>query len=144
MIASLLSLLCVGMAYGLLGWHLSAYHIVLVMGSWFVALTLMVLLFWGEKVTQRMFRLGPRGVVSMLILSGVITMAVAASALFGLIVVLLATQTLARLELQSSGLSRRLTLILMVVLSISALSGGWIVGKTYYPSSEYWLTSGLH
>lgn len=143
MIAALLSLLCVGMAYGLLGWHLSAYHIVLVMGSWFVALTLMVLLFWGEKVTQRMFRLGPRGVVSMFILSSIITMAVAASALFGLIVVLLATQTLARLELQSAGLSRRLTLLLMVVLSISALSGGWIVGKTYYPSSEYWLTSYL-
>jgi len=143
MIAALLSLLCVGIAYGLLGWHLSAYHIGLVLGSSFAALMLMILLFWGEKVTKRMFRLGPQGVVSMLILSGIITMAVAASALFGLIVVLFATQALARLELQSSGLSRRLTLLLMVVLSISTLSGGWIIGKTYYPSSEYWLTSYL-
>lgn len=112
------------------------------MGSWFVAISLTILLFWGEEVTKRMFRLGPRGVVSMLILSGIITMAVAASTLFGLIVVLLASQTLARLELQSSGLSRRLTLLLMVILSIGTLSGGWIAG-IYYPSSPYWLTSFL-
>lgn len=79
----------------------------------------------------------------MLILSGIITMAVAASTLFGMIVVLFASQTLARLELQSAGLSRRLTLLLMVVLSIGMLSIGWIVGKSYYPSSEYWLTSFL-
>ena len=61
MIAALLSLLCVGIAYGLLGWHLSAYHIGLVLGSSFAALMLMILLFWGEKVTKRMFRLGPQG-----------------------------------------------------------------------------------
>lgn len=143
MITPILSLLCVGMSYGLLGWHLSAYHIGWAMGSWFVAITLTILLFWGEQVTKRMFRLGPRGVISMLILSGIITLAVAASALFGLIVVLLASQTLARLELNSAGLGRRLTLLLMVILSISTLSGGWIVGKTYYPSSVYWLTSYL-
>lgn len=142
MITPILSLLCVGVSYGLLGWHLSAYHIGWAMGSWFVAISLTILLFWGEEVTKRMFRLGPRGVVSMLILSGIITMAVAASTLFGMIVVLLASQTLARLELQSSGLSRRLTLLLMVILSIGALSGGWIAG-IYYPSSPYWLTSFL-
>lgn len=143
MITPLLSLFCVGLAYGLLGWHLSAYHIVWAMGSWFVAITLTILLLWGEQVTKRMFRLGPRGVVSMLILSGIVTMAVAASTLFGMIVVLLAAQTLARLELQSAGLGRRLTLLLMVVLSISTLSCGWFAGKTYFPSSEYWLTSYL-
>ncbi len=79
----------------------------------------------------------------MLILSGIITMAVAASTLFGMIVVLLASQTLARLELQSAGLSRRLTLLLMVILSIGTLSAGWIVGQNHYPSSPYWLTSFL-
>ena len=143
MLTPIISLVCVGIAYGLLGWHLSVYHVSWVMGSWFVAITLTVLLFWGEKVTQRMFRLGPRGVVSMFILSSILTLAVAASTLFGMIVVLLASQLLARLELQAAGLGRRLTLALMVVLSLGTLSGGWIVGKNYYPSSPYWLTSFL-
>lgn len=143
MINPLISLVCVGIAYGLLGWHLSVYDITWAMASWFVAITLTILLFWGEQVTKRMFRLGPRGVVSMLILSGIVTMAVAASTLFGMIVVLLATQTLARLELQAAGVDRRLTLLLMVVLSISTFGWGWRLGNQYFPSSKYWLTSHL-
>ena len=79
----------------------------------------------------------------MFILSSILTLAVAASTLFGMIVILLASQLLARLELQAAGLGRRLTLILIVVLSLSTLSCGWIVGDTYYPSSPYWLTSFL-
>jgi hypothetical protein len=141
MITPLISLVCVGLAYGILGWNFSVYDLSWAMGAWLIAITLTILLFWGEKITQRMFRLGPRGIVSMLILSAIVTLAVVASALFSMTLLLLATQMLASLELQSAGLNRRSILLWMVVLSIIALGGGWLAGKTYYPSSEYWLTS---
>ncbi|NJK40712.1 MAG: hypothetical protein HC934_03885 [Acaryochloridaceae cyanobacterium SU_2_1] len=137
--APAISLISVGIAYGLLGWNLSAYQIYWAVGTWFLAINFAVVLFWGERITKRMFRLGPRGVLSMLILSSILTLAAVSFTVFSTMIILLASQMLARLELQAFGLGRRLSLVLIVMLSLITFSGGWVVGKIFLPSSPFWL-----
>nr|WP_238718421.1 hypothetical protein [Petrachloros mirabilis] len=130
---------CLGLAYGLLGWHLSAYHILWSAGAWGLGIFVIYTLLWSGRIWGRMLQMGPRSVVTMLVLSAVITMAVAASAVFVMLALLLAAKLLARLELQVAGYNRWATLIILVLISFCGLSSGWVIGYLYFPSSPYWL-----
>jgi hypothetical protein len=133
------SLVLVALAYGLLGWHLSAYHFLWSIGSFIAAVMITVCLIWGGKAFGELFRLGPRSVVTMLILSSVITLAVAASTLFAMIIILVLTKVLARLQMQSAGFSKHHTLGVVSLSAGLGLSLGWIVSKFFVSSSTYWL-----
>jgi hypothetical protein len=65
---------------------------------------------------------------------------VAASTLFTLLLILLATQLLARLEFQTAGFKRFVTLGVLASVSGIALSCGWLIGRTVYPSNPLWLS----
>jgi hypothetical protein len=135
-----ISLLTLGLAYGLLGWQLSVYHISVVISGIVATVVFTALLLWGGEFIGRMMRIGPRGVLSMLIISLTITLAVAASTLFTLLLILLATQLLARLEFQTAGFKRFVTLGVLASVSGIALSCGWLIGRTVYPSNPLWLS----
>ncbi len=134
-----IALLTLGLAYSLLGWQLSAYPIFWSIGSLVAVLIFTVLFMWGGTIAGRMMRIGPRSVVTMLILSSTITLAVAASTLFTVLLILLATQVLTRLELQTAGFNRWLTLAILACVSSTTLTGGWLIGYKFYPSNPLWL-----
>ncbi len=135
-----LSLACMGLGYALLGWHLSAYHYAWVLGSWILAILFSLALIWGGKFLEAMIRFGPRSVVTMFVLSASVTLAVASSTLFAMIAILLASKTLARVELQANGFSPRFTLFILFSVSGLALTGGWLIGELLFPSSPFWLS----
>lgn len=134
-----ISLLTLGLAYGLLGWQLSAYHIAWSIGFGVAVALFTILFMWGGGIIARMMRIGPRSVLTMLILSSTITVAVAASTLFTILIILLATNLLTRLEFQTAGFSRGLTLAILLGIASVALSGGWLIGHNLYPSNPLWL-----
>ena len=133
---------CLGLAYGILGWHLSAYHILWSLGAWSLGVLIIYTLLLNSRIWGRMVQMGPRSVVTMLVLSAIITMAVAASALFVMLLLLLSAKLLARLELQVAGYSRWAILVILMLVSFGFLSAGWMVGYLYFPSSPYWLSLG--
>lgn len=135
-----LPLACMGLGYVLLGWQVSAYHYSWVLGSWVMGIVFSMALIWGNKFIGPMFRFGPRSVVSMLLLSASITLAVAFSTLFAMIFILLASKTLARIELQANGFPPKVTLVILVGVAGLTLTGGWWVGEGVYPSSPFWLS----
>ncbi len=136
-----LSLVC--LAYGLLGWHLAAYPISWLFVSHLAAILATSAFIWGGRVLDYFLRLGPRSVVTMLILSSAITLAVAASTLFTVILILFATKLFARLEIRAgASLNRIFCLGSMTVVAWIGLSLGWLTGAYLVPSSPYWLESG--
>jgi hypothetical protein len=136
-----LSLIAMVLTYGLLGWQLSAYHVFWSLLALIVVMILVGSLMWGDKMISRMMRMGPQGVVTIFLLSSIMTLAVAASTLFGELLILLATQSLAYLEFQTAGFNRSITLVILWLIGSSALSGGWCIGETLYPSTPLWLSA---
>ena len=136
----LIALLCVGLIYTLLGWHMSAYDWFWAIAIWLLAISFIPILMWGGGGVARMLTLGPQGCVTMLILSSIVTLAVAAYTLFAVILILLATKILARLELQAAGFSRSYTLGLLALVATMSYVSGWVVGKTIYETTPFWLS----
>jgi hypothetical protein len=128
------------LAYMLLGWHLSVFDIFWEIGAFIGAIALTISLIWGGGGIARLLRLGPRSIFSMLLLSGAVTLAVIASSVFALIVIVLAAEALARVEMKSLGFGPISTLSTLTVIAAIGLSAGWISGH-YFPSSAYWLMS---
>ncbi|MGB7415596.1 MAG: hypothetical protein WA902_15420 [Thermosynechococcaceae cyanobacterium] len=127
-------------AYGLLGWQISAYHVFLAVVTIFAVCLFTILLLWGGGLASRMMRIGPRSVLLMLVISLTITLAVATPTLFTLLLILLATQLLARLEFQTAGFNRFVTMGMLSSVSCIALSCGWLIGRSLYPSNSLWLS----
>jgi hypothetical protein len=136
----LIALVCVGLSYAYLGWQMSAYYWLWSVSAWLFAILLLVTLMQGGVWVGRMLQLGPRGVVSMLVLSTVVTLAVLAYKLFAVLLIMLASQLLARLELQAVGFSRGYTLWLLLVVATTTFVSGWGFGKTIYPATQLWLS----
>ncbi|MBW4552359.1 MAG: hypothetical protein KME35_14805 [Aphanocapsa sp. GSE-SYN-MK-11-07L] len=130
-----------GLAYMLLGWHLSVFDIFWEIGAFIGAIALTTALIWGGGGIARLLRLGPRSIFTMLLLSAAVTLAVIASSVFALIVIVLAAEALARVEMKSLGFGPISTLSTLTVIAAIGLSAGWIWGH-YFPSSTYWLMSG--
>lgn len=78
---------------------------------------------------SRLIRSGPRSLVTILMLSLIVTLAVSYAQSFGLALILLLTILLGRLELQSKGLSRRTVLTILSIVAGSALTIGWCLGR---------------
>jgi hypothetical protein len=129
-----------GLAYTLLGWHLSIFNIFWEIGAFIGSIALTLTLIWGGGGIARLLRLGPRSIFSMLLLSGAVTLAVIASSVFALIVIVLAAEALTRVEMRSLGFGPVSTLWTLTVIAAIGLSAGWMSGH-YFPSSAYWLMS---
>ena len=136
----LIAIVCVGLGYAFLGWHMSAYHWLWSLAPWILAIVLLATLMKGGAWVGRMMQLGPRGVITMLILSSILTLAVAAYKLFAVLLILSASQLLARLELQAVGFSRGYTFWLLALVATLTFISGWVLGKTIYPTTPFWLS----
>lgn len=134
------SLLTASWAYGLLGWQLSAHHIFWSMGALVGICVFTIALMWGGGILGRMMRIGPRGIITMLIFSLSLTLAAAAPTAFAELLILTATQLLARLEFQTAGFSRGVTLGILLSVSSTTFSGGWLLGYHLFPSNPLWLS----
>lgn len=124
-----LALVCVGLAYGLLGWELSSFAAVWVIEAWLATVFLIFILIWQSKVIVHLARSGPRSLITILLLSMVINLAVSNAQPFGLALMLLLTIIFGRLELQFSGLTRSMTLTLLSLVAGGTLTLGWILGR---------------
>jgi hypothetical protein len=117
------------LAYGFLGWRLSRYGMIWVIDSWIVACgVILALIFYGHHLGA-LTRMGPRSLATIFVLSMVITIAATYAEFFIIALVLVLSSVLARLELRSLGLSRGLTVVLLLILSGSFMAGGWFLGR---------------
>ncbi|HEY9824127.1 MAG TPA: hypothetical protein V6D19_01660 [Stenomitos sp.] len=124
-----LALVCVGLAYGLLGWELSSFAALWVIEAWLATVCVIFLLIWQSKVIIYLARSGPRSLITILLLSMVINLAFSNAQPFGLALMLLLTIIFGRLELQFSGLTRSMTLTLLSLVAGGTLTLGWILGR---------------
>jgi hypothetical protein len=125
-----LSMICIGLAYGLLGLQLSSLSMLGLVESWVVTIMIVFLLIWRGGLVRRWFRLGPTVLVSIFVASFILVFAIAFADLFALGLVLLLTVFWGRLELQSRGLHHRLILVCLLFMSGSGLTLGWFLGHS--------------
>lgn len=137
----LIALICMGACYGLVGWHCSAYNPLWNIGSWAFAIGLTYLFLWRWRMISRAILRGPKTLVSMLALSLTLTMAISFSRLFLTLILVVSSTIFTRLELQGAGLNRFWTLVTLSIVSGGMIGLGWVLGKTFYPGSPYWLWS---
>jgi hypothetical protein len=125
-----LSMLCIALAYGLLGWQLSALPVLWLIESWVATIVMVFLLIWRGGLLTRWLRVGPTVLVSIFFASFAVVFAIAFAELFGLALVLLLSIFWGRLELQSRGLHQRCVLACLCFMSGSGLTIGWILGQS--------------
>jgi hypothetical protein len=123
-----LAMISIALAYGLLGWRLSFLTMLGLVESWIATITIIFLLIWRGGILRRWFRLGPTVLVSILVASFTLVVAIAYSDLFGLALVLVLSIFWGRLELQSWGMNQRLVLVCVSLMSGVGLTLGWIIG----------------
>ena len=104
-----LPLMLLWLAYALLGWYLSAHHIVWLVGA-FVAAFALAFASKGSPLLDRLVRFGSQGLVAVLIISLIVStsfvLAAIWSILFALIVIPLGTTFLAEVEMRFAGFSK--------------------------------------
>lgn len=134
-----IALVILWLTYTLLGWHLSAYHYSWLIISYGSALIFNLYLTKEGQDIGRLFSFGPRSLVTILVLSGTLTLAVAASSVFALITILLAAELLARVEMQTAGFSRNTAFWALILTAGVGLGLGWLFGALVLPSSQFWI-----
>jgi hypothetical protein len=125
-----LSMTCVGLAYGLLGWQLSALSMFWLVESWVVTIVIVFVLIWRGGLVRRWLRIGPTVLVSIFFVSLTLVFAIAYADLFALALVLLLSIFWGRMELLSRGLHQRLVLVCLLLMSGSGLTIGWFLGHS--------------
>jgi hypothetical protein len=125
-----LSMVCISLAYGLLGWQLSELSVLWLVESWIATIVIVFLLIWRGGLLTRWLRVGPTVLVSIFFASFTIVFAIAFADLFALALVLLLSIFWGRLELQSRGLHQRFVLACLCFMSGSGLTIGWILGQS--------------
>jgi hypothetical protein len=135
------ALVCVGITYGLIGWHFSAYSIVWHFSSWFFAMGLTYLLIWGDRWLVNLLWKSSRILVTIFLMSMGLTIAVAFGSLFVVMMMALTSTLYARLELQTAGIKRFWALMIISIVSGVMITAGWGFGQHWFPSSRYWLQS---
>jgi hypothetical protein len=126
----ILSVVCVCLAYGLLGWKLSTISAFWLLDAWIAAIVIIFILIWWGNILGRLVSLGPRSLVSIFIFSMVITASAVYSEPFALGLILLLTIFWSRLEMQIHGMKRIKTLSILSLLVGSSMAGGWFLGHS--------------
>jgi hypothetical protein len=126
-----LPVICIGIAYGLLGWRISGLAAFWLIDTWLLTVILIFFLIWRGNFAMRLVRMGPRSLVLIFFLSMVLTLALSYPEPFGLSLILFLTVLLGRLEFQTKGWGRRLTLTILSVVAGGALMSGWLLGRNF-------------
>ncbi|BAY93747.1 hypothetical protein IQ278_10360 [Tolypothrix sp. LEGE 11397] len=136
-----LSLLLLCVAYAFLGWYLSAYHIIWLVGS-FIAT---VAFFGGRKnssLFERSLSFFPPGLLGIFIISLIVSLILFAlavnSPILGILIVTpLATTVLAELEMRLTGLNRLNALVILILIAGFGLVVGEMIDVLLVPSTRY-------
>lgn len=124
-----LSVICIGITYGLLGWQISGLDAFWLIDAWLITVVLIFILIWRGKFVMRLVHMGPRSLVLIFFLSMTLTLALSYPEPFGLLLMLLLTVLLGRLELQTKGWGRKITLTILSFVAGGAMMGGWFLGR---------------
>ncbi len=131
-----MSLIFLWLAYALLGWHLSANHIVWLVGAFVTIVVLAVIrksIFWIESLMNVKSQ-----IVSMiLVLSAAIGLIATWSILFELFLLPLATTVLADLEMRISGFRPLDSFLVLTILAAFGLAVGETIDILFLPSLRY-------
>jgi hypothetical protein len=134
------SLVLLWLAYALLGWYLSAHHIVWLVGIFIAAIALFIAS-KSSPLFERFVKFCSQSLFVVLMTSLVISTLVALVAtrtiLLTLFVIPVATTILAELEMRFTGLSKLDTLVLLTVLAGFGLVVGEMIDIVLFPSSRY-------
>lgn len=135
-----LPLVLLWLAYALLGWYLSAHHIVWLVGAFVTAFALAI----ASKSSpwlEHLIRFSSQGLVAVLITSLVISTSIALvttwAILLTLIVIPLGTMFLAEVEMRFAGVSKQNTLLFLTVVAGLGLALGEIIDIVLLPSIRY-------
>lgn len=128
------------LAYALMGWYLSAHHIVWLVGA-FVASVALAVAWKSSPLLERLVRFGSQGWFVILIISLIISTSVALvatwSILLTLIVIPLVTTFLAKVEMRLAGFSQIDTFLFLTILAGFGLGLGEMIDLVLLPSIRY-------
>lgn len=130
------SLVLLLLSFALLGWYLSSYHPVWSFWSFAAVVTVTMVTIWGSNSLLRWLKVGSQGLVFSLGLTLVACLAVLVSGLFAQVLMLLAAELLARMQMQSAGFSKNHTLWVLTVVVGLGLGLGWMTGLMLFPKEE--------
>ncbi len=126
------------LAYALLGWYLSFYHIFWFVGA-FVAVVGLALSWKSIAALERITKLASQGfliILAMLLLCVLWALAATWSILVPIIVIPLALTFLANAEMRFAGFSRLNTLLFLTVIAGLGLGFGEIIDLLFLASSH--------
>lgn len=135
-----LPLVLLWLTYALLGWELSAHHIVWLVGAFVAALALAAA--WkSSPLFERLVLFGFQGWFVLLLISLIISISVAltvtSSILLSLIFLPLVTTFFAEVEMSFAGFSKRNTFLFLTVISGVGLGLGELIDIVLLPSLRY-------
>lgn len=135
-----LSLSLFSLTYALIGWYLSAHHIVWLVGA-FVATAALAITWKSSPLLTKLVEFCSQGLIVILVTSMVISMLVALavtwSMLLKLFVVPLAATFLAEIEMESAGFCQINKFLFLATLAGLGLSIGEAIDIGLIPSIRY-------
>ena len=135
-----LSLLLLWLTYALLGWYLSAHHIVWLVGV-FVAAVALALTWKSKPWLEHLMEFASQGLFVVLIISLIfsisVSLALTRSLLLALIVVPIVITFLAELEMRFAGLSKFNAFLFLIIIAVLGLGLGEMVDIVFLPSMRY-------
>ncbi len=134
------SLVLLWLAYALMGWYLSAHHIVWVVGI-FIASVALYVASKSNPLLERLISFCYQGFLAVLFISFMVSISIAlaitCSMLWTLIFMPIITTVLAELEMRFAGFRKIDTFWILTVFATLGLSMGEITDIVLLPSSRY-------
>lgn len=131
-----LSLVLFCLTYALVGWHLSAYHIVWFIGV-FIATATIAISWTSSPWLEGVLGYLPQVLIVVLLVSILLTLAVTSSIILTLILIPLLATFLAWQELRSLGLGKNRVFWTLIIVASISLGIGEFVDISLVPSGRY-------
>ncbi len=136
----LLALSTLWLAYALLGWYLSAHHIIWLVGA-FVAIIALTIIWKSSPLLAHLSKLGSQGLFVVicvsLIFSLSVSLAITWSTSFAFVVVPFITTFFAQIEMSFNGFNKSRKLLFLTLTAGLGLAFGEIVDLIILPSVRY-------
>jgi hypothetical protein len=135
-----LALITLYLAYALLGWYLSAHHIIWLVGA-FVTSVALAMAWKSSPLFERFTSLGSQGlfvvITVSLIISLLVALAITWTNSFPLVIIPFLAMILVQLEMSFSGFDKFATLLCLTFVATTGLVFGEVVDLNIFPSSRY-------
>lgn len=136
----LLSLSTLWLAYALLGWYLSAHHIVWLVGAC-VVFAAKAIVWKSSPLLNHLSKLGSQGLVvvisASLIVSLLVALAITWSTSFAFFAVPFITTFFAQVEMVVNGFNKSQKLSILTITAVLGLIFGEVVDLVFLPSVRY-------